>query len=353
MYVFFSLKMNLLLLFFLCFFNIRSTAQNEFIDLVNSRISNLKREVYSENEKNEKLKKLITSLQVEARVSKSKERLLQDKLKELYLVESELIKKGAELARLSNDLKLMKNNNNNLIDQIKELNDIGEILSANNKANKEYISELEKKLRDSDQQLLNEQAKNDALVKTIRNYDKKNRDLFSDLLFFLDVGGRRKTFSFHGLLGIARGRRENIFIGIGAGYDDYDREDINMAIIPLYASFRWILNKSGFEYIIDDSGSFTMREKDTPYFITEAGYAVSLKEKSNDFLVSNSTFNSSSLLFNVGFGYMRSIDPFINLNITATYKRQRFLQLDGANTIVNASDDSGVRFSIGILINPK
>lgn len=330
-------------------------SQNEFIDLVNSRINNLKRDLNNKQNENRRLKSKIEELQLEAKSSKNKEKQLEDKIKEFYLIESELIKKETELNRLLNDLNLLKNTNNDLGKQIQDLETLKKNLSQKNEENSNYIIELKKELANNDQLLLHERAKNEALVRTIRNYDKKNRDIFSDMILFHDVGGRMgKTFSFHGLLGMPQGRRDNIYLGIGFGYDNYSIEDFDLSIIPLYGSIRWILNDSGFEYIIDDNGSFKMPNKNTPYFITEAGYSVALKNKNLDNQANlNNYFNSSGLLFNVGFGYMRSVNPFINLNFTATYNRQRFLRINDLGIILDSNDDAGIRMSIGIFINPK
>ena len=310
----------------------------EFIDLVNARIQNLKKDLNSEKTKTEKLQRRIDTYMEDAN---KKDKILARNFQKLVETETELNKKDGEILRLSNDLKILSEQDSTIKRKLNDLDSTKLLLDEQVRLNQDYISSLTEDLEAQNKQTILEKARADKLLKTLQNYDRNKGGTLEDLLYFLETGGKNNAgFTFHLIGGTTFDVDKKLFIGLGLGFND--NHTIKLSTIPVYVSFRAILNNSSFEFPRNNMGE-RIPKKHTFFGIGDVGYSNPLKNNL-------STYNASDLYFNIGIGYQNSSNPKVRLSTSLAYNYERFKQKQDKETVAVFVLD-GLEFNIGFYID--
>ncbi len=310
----------------------------EFIDLVNTRIQQLKNDLDAERRKSKKLHDRINKYMDDA---DKKDRVLERNFEKLIEARAELNKKEAEILRLSNDLRILAEQDRLIKDELIALDSTKLLLEEQVAVNEDFISSLKEELEDIGKEALLQESRANRLLKILKNYDRDKRSTLENLVYFLEAGWKNNSgFNFHLIGGIPFEIEKKLFIGLGLGFND--NRQIELSTVPTYIAFRAILNDSSFEFPFDNMGGRILK-KHTFYAIGDVGLSNALNNNL-------SLFNASDLFFNVGIGYQNSSNAKVRFNTTIAYNYERFKLKEG-NQILSVSVVDGLEFNIGFYLD--
>jgi len=265
----------------------------------------------------------------------SNDQKLKEALKQKYFLVHQLEKAKSELSIIKDSVSNLLNNNLELKEQI-ELKNF-ELFSLKEKTLK-YDSTIAQLLKQQGKEQLNLEAKNSAQLDF--NLGKKTTSQskfgYKEPLFFLSAGYKfNQGASLHGVYGYTINKERNIFLGIGTGFDYFEKQ--NFSTLPIYISSRFAFP----DYFVNAEKK-TINDNTIAYGIVDIGYPILLTKES--------TNTSPRFFTNIGLGglfYIYSNNISISTELSW---RMQSIKILNQMTVSNMKFVHSIDLKLGLLV---
>lgn len=157
----------------------------------------------------------------------------------------------------------------------------------------------------------------------IRLNKKRKRSELNSFSLFLETGYKiSEGFSINTIAGKYIGKNDQLFTGLGFGYESY-HENYQVSTIPIYLSIRGSINAASFSAPDDLLNIF---------WLSEFGYSLLLIEDPQ------AIYDESGIMFNVGLGGILAAGSNVNFSFSTSYRRQRFSTRDSEIDYIGTVD---------------
>lgn len=321
------------------FYTFGVVCQDHFLKLVNETLDDYENTIEKQERKISDLKSEIDVL-ILSKNENDKE--LKDALQKLHFSNLKLSEKENELNKVKKSLASSTQENIDLKKNVKTLTENIDRLRNISEREKEYSNNLLEELGTQGKEKLYLKAKQNAEkdFNAGRNSTASRLFKYGEPQLYFHTGYKFiQGLELQLIYGYSINRDGNIFLGLGLGYNEYNKHG-GFAIIPIYLSNRIAL---GQQFTTFNTESFENEiSENVAYSIIDFGYSALLTSGNQEIV-------SGGLLTNFGLGVMGSLAKNLSISTELSWRRQR-VKIDKSSGVTEGAFINTVDLKLGFSI---